>query len=209
MSLFVNWIDLNIDWHHPATKLWTLGILVGILGCTFIYNVKLSPALSQEKQLTQRLQEARAKLGELEQYQRYQTHFEKASLQMGQDLLQVEQALPLQWNLVKLNQAFFQALRVSQLRLKKQVFLPEREFDHYSELKILMELTGQYPQLLALVTEIKQMPWLVNIRKLEVENPILQQQKPELYMRMELSIYRRQPIEKTPLTTKKSPPRKD
>lgn len=191
----MDWVDFEMDWSHPTTKKWLLGILVGFLCGTFLYNMKLHPTLVRNEHLSQQLRQAQTKLIELKQYQKYQNHFEEEAFKMNQEIQSVEQALPLEWDIAKLHQLFLETLQISKLKLKKQVLLPETKFDHYFELKINFELTGQYHQLLTFVSKIKQMPWLVNIRKLEVDNPILKQKNPELSIRIDLSVYRRRLIE--------------
>ncbi|MGK5094739.1 type 4a pilus biogenesis protein PilO [Deltaproteobacteria bacterium TL4] len=192
----------SVDWSHPSTKGWVLMILVFAFIGSLIYNVQLRPMILHEQLLSSQLQEARGKLREIDQYQKFQTRFEKQSIEMEERLKKIEEALPLTWNFALLNQYLYQAIDTSGMLLIKQVFLPESEFEHYAEIKIHQELSGSYQQLLTLVSAMKQLPIMVNIRKLEVENPILKQQQPPLHVSIQLSVYRRLPFEM------KAPPQK-
>lgn len=175
-----------------SNKHWLLILLIGILLISLFYNVQLAPVLRRQQNLEHRHHEISAELLALKQYQLYQKHFEDQIIKMDEQITLMEQALPLKWEIGKIMAQLFQAIEASQLHLNRQIVAPEANFEHYVELVIHLEMEGQYQQLLELVHQLEFLPFLVNIRRLEVKNTILTSPEPRLQIQMDLSVYRRQ-----------------
>lgn len=181
----------KINWENPVTKRWVLAILTGILLFSMFYSFKLRPSLDLENTKQKQVTQVFTKLKQLRQYQTHQSRFEAEALRMKKQLKIVEEALPLEWNMPDLTRHLLSAVQKSNIRSVKQEILPEKKFEHYAELNILMELDGTYTQLLRFVHEARSLPILLNIRELYIENPVMLGRNPRLHTRIKLSVYRR------------------
>ncbi|MBF0289787.1 MAG: type 4a pilus biogenesis protein PilO [SAR324 cluster bacterium] len=154
----------------------------------------MHPLLQQQQYLEHRLHQTLAELQTLTQYQIHQEHFEKKALEMEGQTNTLEQALPVSWEINKVIAHLLKVVEMSQLHLIRQVIAPEVNFEHYVELVIHLELEGYYMELLVLIYQLEKLPFMVNIRNLEVRNKSLLSSKPRLQIQMDLSVFRRQSI---------------
>ena len=175
-----------------SNKHWLLILLIGILGMSLFYNIQLEPVLRRQQTLEDRHHKRVVELQTLKQFQRYQKHFEEQTIKMDEQITSMEQALPLKWEIGKIMAHLFQAIEASRLHLNRQIVAPEANFEHYVELVIHLEMEGYYQELIELVHQLEFLPFLVNIRRLEVKNTVLTSPEPRLQIRLDLSVYRRQ-----------------
>ncbi|MBF0238282.1 MAG: type 4a pilus biogenesis protein PilO [SAR324 cluster bacterium] len=184
------------NWNHEQKKL--LLIILGIILCMMMfYNLKLRPALNDKTRLEKKLTESVQALNELQQYERHQTHFEAEKQRIQEQMQLIDRALPLEWNIAELNQHLFKVVKESQIKLLRQVIPPEKPFEHYAELSIILELTGQYRQLIQFIKKIQELPILINIRKLHIENQVSKTVTPDLKINISLSVYHRYALSQT------------
>ncbi len=175
-----------------SNKHWLLILLIGILLILLFFNLELDLVLGQQQKLEHRLHKISAELQALQQYQIYQKQFEEQTIKMEEQITIMEQALPLKWEIGKITAHLFEAIRISRLNLSRQIVAPETNFEHYVELVIHLEMDGYYQELLELVNQLETLPFLINIRKLEIKNKALHNPDPRLQIQMDLSVYRRQ-----------------
>ncbi|MBF0279047.1 MAG: type 4a pilus biogenesis protein PilO [SAR324 cluster bacterium] len=178
--------------HDVSNQHWLLILLMGIFLSLLFYNLELNPVLSRQDKLERRFHKISTELKALKQYQLYQSQFEEQTIQMEEKIFIMDQAIPLKWEIGKITSHLFDTIRKSQLQLMRQVVAPETQFEHYVELVIHLELEGYYHQLLEFVNQVEILPFLVNIRKLDIVNRRLSSQDPRLQIQMDLSVYRRQ-----------------
>ena len=77
------------------------------------------------------------------------------------------------------------------MHLKRQRMQPETEWEHHAELKINLELTGQFLQLSQFLKSLNQLPRLINIQRMKLESFMPEGQQPEVQLEVDVSVYRR------------------
>ena len=176
-----------------SNKQWLLIALIGILLISLIYNFKLGPELERQERLKQRYHKVLTKLQELDQYQIYQRQLQEETKGIEEQIKLIEQVLPERLNLAEITAYLQEAIQKSELQLIRQVMAPEFDLEHYAELSVYLQTEGYYRQLLQFVQQLETLPFLVNIRRLEIKNNSLSSEEPRLQIQIDLSIYRRQP----------------
>ena len=179
--------------NNLSNRQWLFIGLIGIFLISLIYNIKLSPALERQQRLKQRHHIVLTKLQELNQYQIYQRQLQEDTAGIEEQIRLIEQVLPERFDLANITAYLLQAIQKSELQLIRQVMTPEFDLEHYAELSIHLQTEGYYRQLLEMVRQLEKLPFLVNIRRLEIKNNRLTSDDPRLQIQIDLSIYRRQP----------------
>ncbi len=176
-----------------SNKQWILVGLIGFLLISLIYNFKLGPELQRRERLKQSYHEVLTKLQELNQFQTYQRQLQEETTEIEEQIKLIKQVLPEHLDMARITSYLQEAVQKSELQLIRQVMAPEFDLEHYAELSIHLQTEGYYRQLLALVRQLEKLPFLVNIRRLEIKNNALTSDEPHLQIQIDLSIYRRQP----------------
>jgi len=174
-----------------SSKHWLLILLIGLFGISLIYNLKLAPALSKQSVLENHINQVLTELRKLRQYQVYNQQLENQTSKIENELYKIEQVLPPVWKVGKITAFVLQVVEKSQLKLNRQVVLPEIAYEHYTELILHLEMIGNFDQLMLFIESIHSASFLMNITKMEIKNTSLVSQTPSLQIQIDLSTYRR------------------
>ncbi len=196
----MQWFNLRSSLvRYQFNRQWLLLGLIGIFMLSFAYNIWLGPTLERRDRLETRFREVANKLQALSQYRQNQQKFDEEAQHLEQQIEFLETVLPEQWRLEKITAHLLEVLETSHLMLKRQLVLPEENFVHHAELTFHLEMAGSYVQLLRFIQQLEALPFLINIRRLEIHNRAPQDPNPQLNIQLRLSIYRRQSVAKEEL----------
>lgn len=181
----------KINTNSSQTQKWCLYFLSGILCILLVYNQSLSSLIYKYQKVSNELKISQTQSSDIEKYQIIKQEIKKQTSKIQQQLLLIDTALPTNWNLAKLNSEIDLAIDFSQLTIQRQTYSNEVRYEHHAILPIYLELSGQYHELIKFVNAINRLKSLVNIRKLEIENPTNFHKSPKLFIKIQLNAYRR------------------
>ena len=177
-------------WNSLQTRQVVLVGLILVLSSLLFYNFMLAPELKLNKLLATQILQINAGLKKVNIAGitfKLENSFQ--SLQDRESTL--AQLLPAEWQRAELLRWLTNAIQQNGLQLEEQSFEENAAQTLIQTLKINLKLSGEYTDFQQFMQQLKDVPRLLLLEKLLLENPTPAQHEPKLRIEMVLAVHKR------------------